>query len=479
MLSEKDLSQNQRGAADFILERQKALLLADVGVGKTIILLTALAQLFAEERVRRALVVGPMRVARWTWPDEIAKWAHTKGLTVGVASGEPGKSIPAAKRAAIIDSGAQITTLNYESLPWLLDRYPFKQPVGAPARWVAEPWPFDVVVFDEVDKMKRTSGRFKQMKRYLPFIDWRIAMSGTPTPNTLLEIWAAAFLVDNGQTFGTAFTSFQKEFFYPDNVFAKGVKWLPFPHKVEELYAKLAPFTYRIKLEDEVDMPPVREVVVPVTLSASTMKVYRDMEKKFLAWVEGLDGPVTAVNAGAKVNKLAQLASGFVYSKEHEEDRENITTWLDRAKVEALAEKVDELGGAQCIVVYWYKAQRDALRAQFGDRIWELNDETIARWNKGEGELLMLHPASAGHGLNLHEGGCHYLAYLTSPWSGGLDNQVIGRARRRGQKERVVVLRLVSQGTIDERIVEVLRDKKQGMSALLDAMLEKTKGRAA
>lgn len=479
MLDEKDLSANQCKAVQFILEGADSLLFADMGVGKTVIVLTALAELFKRGEAKRVLVVAPMRVARWTWPQEVAKWRHLQHLSVAVASGEPGKPMHARTRKKALAENAQITTINYESLRWLLEQHRFRQPQRGGIVWIDEPWPFDAIVFDEPDKMKRTSKRFKEIKRYLPHISTRIAAAGTPTPNTLAEIWAVAYLVDIGRTFFTSYSKFEKKYLYPENPYmGRTSKMLVFPHLEQEIYDKLDPFTFRIALEDEVDMPPHREVIVPVKLNAEAGKIYADMEKKFVAWVQENERTVTAVTAGAKIQKLTQIAAGFLYTKEEDDlVRYAETTWLDHGKIDALAETVEGLGGKQLIVVYNYKAQREALRERFGDQIWELNDETMRRWNAGEGSLLMIHPKSAGHGLNLHEGGCHHVAFLTSPWSGGDDAQTIARVRRRNQKHPVVVLRYTAMGTIDERILEVLRGKKQGMAALLDAMLEKTKER--
>ncbi len=438
--------------------------LADVGFGKTAIVLTILQRVldtFADPG--RVLVLAPLRVARNVWKQEAEAWEHTEHLRIAVAAGEPAK-----KRRAAIEGDAQIVTLNYENVPWFVDNYATngKKP------------PFKRIVLDEIDKMKTPgSSRFRKLRRLVDHWNHRIGLTGTPTPNKLNEIWGEAFLVDGGAALGSSVTRFRKQFFYETDYM--GYNLAPHAFAEEEIYRRIAPFTYRLAAKGNPGEVHVRDHFFD--MDAKQSKAYLDMEKKLLTMLDDLDDPVVAKSAAVCGNKLTQIASGFAYYERDDAPGLRETVFFSESKLKVLEEIVSELQGHQVLVVYEYKAQLEMIEKRF-PKAWVLDkgakgDAQLAAWNRGEGEMLVFHPQSAGHGLNMHIGGCHHLVYLTLPWSWGLYGQVNGRIDRRGQKHPVYIHRLLARDTIDERRAEVIEQKKGGERALLDAMKRWTEER--
>ncbi len=488
MRSEKDLFDIQRQAISFGLEGADMLLLAPIGYGKT-----AIAWTIAEKRIRaglidRVIIFAPMRVARLVWPDERREWEHLHDLRVAVAAGEPAK-----KRFRAFDSDAHVITMNYEQMPWFVDHFGKRKKNRAPLQDVGERV---MLLLDEVDKMKTPgSKRFRRMRGVLPFFKARLGMTGTPTPNHLHEIWGQAFMVAEKECgLGTSYTKFKETYFYTQP-YSFNVEPHVFAEK--EIYEAIAPYTYRIG--DDNDELELREHDIFVDLDSDHRAAYDQMEKELIAMLDDWDDPVIARSAGAMTQKVVQMASGFAYYEggpdpynldETEESPPPVaptvqrqTRLLSLAKMQALEDLISELQGAQLLVVYNYNETKNQLQERFPRMQFlgkgEEGDATVEAWNKGEVELLAIHPASAGHGLNLQKSNAHHICYLTLPWSGGLYNQTNGRLLRRGQEKTVYCHRILARGTIDERIVEVLKDKQEGNKALLAAMKKYTDGRKA
>lgn len=458
-----DLEQEQVDVIEFGMEGADMLLLADPGFGKTAIALTIIQRRVAAGLIKRALVVAPMKVARSTWPYELSQWEHCRDLRIAVAAGEPARI-----RRRAIESDAHIVTINYENLPWLIDNFARN----------GKTLPFEQLVLDEIDKMKNpSSNRFKKMRTRVDHWKARLGMTGTPTPNHLHEIWGEAFLVDGGEALGTSVTKFREKYTYKADYMGYDIRMQPDAER--DIYEAIAPFTYRLSAKGNAG--EVRERFIDVDLEPKQRAAYDEMEAKLITLLDDISDPVVAKSAAACSNKLIQIAAGFVYHVE--EDANGIpgprqTIHLSNGKLDALANLVGELQGQQLLVVYAYKAQLEALKKRF-PQLWGLGkgsagDETLTRWNRGEGEILAFHPMSAGHGLDMHRGGCHHLVYLTQPWSSGAYRQVNARIDRRGQESTVYIHTIRGVDTIDERMTEVIQKKLGGERALLDAMKEWT-----
>lgn len=506
---ESRISKNQGRGIDFMLEGSGSLLLADPGVGKTVMYLTAAKR--ALERfasVDRLLFVAPLEVARITIPKEILKWAHLQDLSFECIA-----SVPLEDRIRVLRNPPQVTIVNYDGLAGA-ERYlperklkdgtvrPAKtlQPQGLfdlfkfsagkrglvwkNAKYFGEPlpFPFNGILYDEIDMMKTPgSSRFRAAQRFNPFFKWRVGGTGTPTPNHLIEIWGPAHLVTAGEAFdGAGATKFKTTYFYAPNPYMKHVL-APLPDSDRKIYAEIEPYTFRIALDDEVRLPDLIKKQIRVEMPPKARKAYREMKAKLMADIDNHD-PVVANSAAVKSMKLLQMASGFVYDTpdaEPGEQRERVTHRLHSAKYEALDNILSELHGAQVVVFYQFEEQLDQLKKRYGKRLWTLNPANVDRWERGEGEILALHPKSASHGLNLHLGGCRYMVFLTTPWSGGQYRQCYARIYRRGQKHKVVLMFIEAEDTIDLKVFAAQKAKARGAHALLEAMREATDEREA
>lgn len=475
----------------------------EMGLGKTVAVATAIADIRQEDlavgKKRRFLVIAPKRVAAWTWPREIEKWAHLRHLKVRVAAGRP----PLDRLAAVTDPNADIVTLNYENIKWLLDRFP-------------KELPFYGVVFDEIDKLKDVSTKRFTALRYRTYkIPWRVGMTGTPTPEHLLDIWGPVYLVTaeeqhNPQikrswppvltaALGTSKDIFQSKFFETNEYERKVV---PRPGTADYIARKIAPYTYQARASDHLDLP--ERVINDITyeLSPTVMAKYRELEKEFVLeldregslgsedddeWDSGEDTQVVAANAAVLKNKLRQLCSGFLYYDKpmtpHQVAQSRLegrrlapgreAHWMHNAKVDAYRDAASELMGEPHLVVYGYRAELEKMGFEhhLSSRIPAWREEEILRkWDSGNIGALAIHPASAGHGLNLHEGGAHHIFFLTLPWSNGLYHQTIARLHRMGQKKRVVVHRFVAKGTVEEDVVAALESKGEVQAQVIQAI---------
>lgn len=480
------LREDQERVAQFIVDGQETYELADVGVGKTAAVLTGLLRLNEEVRRARTLVVAPMQVALNTWPDEINEWSHLKGrLTCDVAIGDPRHRLHA------MYGDADIVTMNYENLPWFFSVFT----VGNN--------PFERLVLDEIDKMKSISSkRSKALRPRIKEFTTRIGMTGTPATEGLHEIHPQATLIMPGcfdepaegrKKAITSYTAWKKYYFRPLDT--RGYKYVPLTGAEEKIYDTIAPFTLRIDAADVIDLPELVEVNRVVTLNDTTMSRYRDLEREMLILLENteieaedddeligdrVDFEVEAANRAVLRNKLVQMAAGFSYGYEKNDDErvKRFTKWHCDAKIRSYKDLVSELQGKQVLCVYAYRAQADKLGIPFigGGTSAADSRDMIQRWNRGDLKELAIHPASAGHGLNLQHSGAHHIAWLTEPWSGRLQKQTIGRLRRQGQNsQNVFSHRFLARGTVDFDVRAALDDKLSGEVAVLEAMKRRTK----
>lgn len=444
MLSPNSLHDYQRRAAEFALATPHCALWLGLGLGKTVSTLTALAELVDGMEINKALVIAPLRVANTVWAKEAANWQHTAHLRVSVCTGAP------AKREAALAATADVYVINRENVPWLVKYY-------------GKAWPFDCVVIDEVSSFKNSSSqRFRALKRVRPKIDRLIELTGTMAPNGLIDLWAQAYLIDQGQRLCRTKTAFLQKWFDADFM---GYNYTPRPGADEQIHAALEDVVLTMTAEDYLDMPERIDTSVPVRLPAKARTLYDRLEKEFMIELESED--ITALSAAALANKLLQVCNGFAY------DEEGSSHDLHSAKLDALADIVEDNTGENLLIAYNYKTDLARLQERFPQAVvLDKEGEAIAEWNAGRVPLLLAHPASAGHGLNLQAGGSTIVWYGLN-WSLELYEQFNGRLHRQGQERTVKVVHLVAEGCIDEKVMKAIQGKARTQQDLIDALKEK------
>lgn len=433
----------QQFAMDFILSQSICCLMLDMGLGKTVITLTALWQLALDNfDVSRVLVIAPKRVAEDTWPKELAKWEHLTGLTSSLVLGS------AAERKAALQRKAFLYIINRENVAWLVKNHY---------------WDFDMVVIDELSSFKSNKAeRFKAMKKVRPMITRIVGLTGTPAPNTLLDLWPQMYLMDMGQRLGRFIGGFRDRFFLPD----KRNREIIYSYKPREgaedaIYALISDICISMKAADYLDMPERIDNRIEVSMSPKERKLYDDFQKDMVLSIG--DEELDAVNAAALSNKLLQMANGAVYG----EDKKVIP--IHDRKLDALEDLVEAANGKPLLVAYWYKHDLQRIKARFKNARCIDTAKDIGDWNAGKIPLALIHPASAGHGLNLQDGGCT-IVWFGLTWSLELYQQLNARLWRQGQKHTVVIHHIVTKGTHDEDVMRALENKDTRQSALIEAV---------
>lgn len=425
----------QDDAADFLYERDRAMILAPVGAGKTAITLTAMQAMLNDGLVKRWLVVAPKRVCTDVWPVEAPKWSD---ITPALAVGTP------AQRKAALDSDASVVVINYDNLDKLEDLSGF-----------------DGIVFDELTRLKNPSGkRFKALEKLMSTMAIRWGLTGSFTSNGLEDVFGQCKIIDQG-LLGRAKGAFLQQYFHCVN--RDFGQWTPAPGALEQVMERIKPATFVLDPGDYKDkLPPCHVVETRVNLAdrGPYEKMKRDYVVKF-----GNDR-VIAQNAASVTTKLQQMASGFVYNREGPLP----VHWFSSHKFDRLEELLAENQRANTIVVYNYQEELAELRRRFPHAQTIEDKDVIERWNAGKVELLLVHPKSAGHGLNLQHGGCH-MVFVSLPWSLELYEQTVGRLHRGGQPHAVWVYVMITEKTIDERIWAALHEKR----AVSDIAMEELK----
>lgn len=433
----------QKYAIEYIKSHPITALFLDMGLGKTVTTLTAIRDLMYDTfKVRRVLVVAPLRVARDTWPEEIRKWDHLKDLTYSVVVG-----IVAERRRAL-QKEADIYIVNRENLAWLYQNSRLD---------------FDMVVLDELSSFKNAkSKRFKAMKAMRPEVKRIVGLTGTPSGNGLMDLWAEFRLLDMGERLGQYISQYRSLYFKPDKRNGMVVfSYKPLPGAEEVIYHQIADITVSMKANDYLEMPELVSVAKEVTLSEKEKKRYDELKKSLVLELPG--GEVTAANAASLTMKLSQMANGAIYT-----DDKNVVGIHNR-KLDALEDLVESANGRPVLVAYWFKHDKDRIQKRMEAR--ELKEpQDFADWNAGKISVALIHPASAGHGLNLQQGGS-ILIWFGLTWSLELYQQTNARLWRQGQQSRTVIIQhIVAKGTIDERILKVLEHKDGTQAALIDAV---------
>lgn len=433
----------QQYAIEYIKTHPITALLLDMGLGKTVTTLTAIRDLlFDSFEVHRVLVVAPLRVARNTWPDELEKWTHLKDLIFSVVVGS------AKERKAALAKRADVYIVNRENLVWLCKNTKLT---------------FDMVVLDELSSFKNHKAeRFKAMKALRPHVKRIVGLTGTPTGNGLMDLWAQFRLLDMGVRLGTYISQYRNTYFTPDKRNGQVVfSYKLLPGAEEAIYERISDITLSMKATDYLDMPDKVTVCKEVTLSDAEMKRYNELKKSLVLSLDA--GEVTAANAATLTMKLSQLANGAIYT-----DEKDIAVVHDR-KLDALEDLIESANERPVLVAYWFKHDRDRILERCKARELKTSDDFKA-WNEGQVPVALIHPASAGHGLNLQAGG-NLLIWFGLTWSLELYQQTVARLWRQGQQSQTVVIyHIVTKGTMDERILQALVHKDMSQAALIDAV---------
>jgi len=442
MFSREDLHPYQLRAIEYIKDKKRCGLALAMGLGKTVASLTAVNDLLDGFVATKVLVIAPLRVAKSVWPKEVTRWSHLSHLKVSVCLGTE------RQRLAALQTTADIYTINRENVPWLVTQYRGK-------------WPFDCVIIDESSSFKNSSSlRWKALRRTLPETYHMILLTGTPSPNGLLDVWSQQYLIDYGMTLGRTMTGYKQRFFEADYM---GYKWSLRKGAAEDIQQLMSSSWLSMSAEDYLELPERIDLVESIALPESIKHEYDQFEKTLLADLP--DGEfVEAVNAGALATKLLQWCNGALYTGEHKR-------WalIHDAKIDALAAIVED-NDEPMLVAYNFKSDLERLQKAFPNAaVLDKDPATIDRWNRGEIKMLLAHPQSAGHGLNLQDGGALCVWFGLS-WSLEAYLQFNARLHRQGQTRPVRIIHLIAQGCLDERVMSVLQDKDSQQKSLLMAL---------
>ena len=440
----------QRYAAEYIKAHPAAAVFLACGLGKTSITLTAVNDLmFDSFEIHRALVVAPIRVASFSWPAEIEKWDHLEGLKYSVAVGT------AAERLAALKKQADIYLINRENVQWLITESGI-------------PFDFDMVVIDELSSFKNhQTKRFKALMKVRPKVKRIVGLTGTPSSNGLMDLWAEFRLLDMGERLGRFIGQYRTSYFRPDKQNGQVVfSYKPLPGAEKQIYSKISDITISMKSTDHLRMPELINSRYTVYLSETEREKYEELKKDLVLQLP--DGEITAANAASLSGKLSQMADGAIYTDA------GGTIAIHERKLDALEDIIEAAYGRPVLVAYWFRHDLERIT----ERLHKLKipcsrldtDGSIRKWNAGEIPVALIHPASAGHGLNLQSGG-NTLVWFGLTWSLELYQQTVARLWRQGQEsETVVVQHIITKGTIDERIMKALSEKDTTQAALIDAV---------
>lgn len=432
----------QKYAEEFIIKHPVCALMLNMGLGKTVISLTAIwLLLFDYFEFSKVLVIAPLRVAQDTWSKECEKWEHLKALRIVKVLGTEKE-----RRTALVTK-ADIYIINRENVEWLCENYKFD---------------FDMVVIDELSSFKSpTAKRFKALKKVRPQVKRIIGLTGTPAPNSLMDLWSQINLLDMGERLGRFITNYRNDYFIPDKRNQQVIfSYKPREGAEGEIYKKISDICVSMKACDYLKMPERIDNIVEVQMLEKEKGLYEKLEKEML--LPFADGDIDAVNAAALSNKLLQMANGAVY------DEFKAVKNIHNKKLEALEDLIEAANGKPVLIFYAYKHDKDRIQERF--KVTEIQTSAdITKWNNGKIAIAIAHPASTGHGLNLQSGGSTVI-WFGLTWSLELYQQANARLWRQGQKETVIIHHIVSKETIDEQVMNALENKSMGQNALINAV---------
>lgn len=441
----------QAYAISHIESHKEAALFLDMGLGKTVITLTAINELaFDFFEVSKVLVIAPLRVARDTWPAEIQKWDHLKLLSYSVAVGS------VEERRKALWKKALVYIINRENVDWLVNQSGL-------------PFDYDMVVIDELSSFKSGKARrFRSLLKVRPQVKRIVGLTGTPSGNGLMDLWAEFKLLDLGKRLGRFITRYRETFFLPDKRNQQIIfSYKPKPEAAKRIYGLISDMTISMKSVDFLDMPPLVTNVISVELSEKERRQYELLKADMVLSLG--DQEIDAKNAAALSGKLLQMANGAVY----DEDGEVIS--IHDRKLDALEDVIEGANGKPVLVAYWFRHDLERMKKKFTDLREIRSSQDITDWNEGKIAIAAIHPASAGHGLNLQQGGS-MLAWFGLTWSLELYQQTNARLWRQGQKDMVIIHHIVTKGTIDEQVMRALKRKDRTQVALIDAVKANLKG---
>ena len=436
----------QAYAVEYIEEHPAAAVLLDMGLGKTVITLTAIVNLlFDSFQAHRILVIAPLRVARDTWPAEIQKWDHLRGLTWSVIIGTQ------QERMAALRKQADIYLINRENVQWLIEKS-------------GMPFDFDMVVVDELSSFKSWQAkRFKSLMKVRPMVRRIVGLTGTPSSNGLMDLWAEFRILDLGKRLGRFITHYRDAFFLPDKRNQQQIfTYKPRPGAEEEIYRRIGDMTISMRATDHLKVPERIENRVVVRMDDQERDIYDRMKADLIVQIQGQE--IDAVNAAALSGKLCQMANGASYAEDH------TVVQIHERKLDALEDLIEGANGKPLLVAYWFKHDLARIQKRFPEAREIRTSKDIQDWNAGNIPVALIHPASAGHGLNLQAGG-NTLVWFGLTWSLELYQQTNARLWRQGQTAGTVIIHhIVTEDTIDERIMDALERKDKTQSALIDAV---------
>ena len=439
----------QKYATQFIIDHPVAAILLQMGLGKSVITLTAIQQLLASGSVHKVLVIGPLRVARDTWPAEIEKWDHLSRLEYSVAVGSESE-----RRAALM-LDVPIHIINRENVQWLIESSHI-------------PFEYDMIVIDELSSFKNHQAkRFKSLMKQRHRVRRVVGLTGTPSSNGLMDLFAEYKLLDMGKRLGRFITQYRQDFFVPDKCgYDRVYSWKPRPGAEQEIYRRIGDITVSMKSVDFLKMPECIINRVPVAMDSNERDLYDEMKTELVLSLG--DDIIDAKNAAALSGKLTQMSNGAVYSEAGDAIR------LHNRKLDALEDLIEAANGKPLLVAYWFQHDLQRIMQRLHARHIPFakldSSESIRRWNAGELPVALIHPASAGHGLNLQAGG-NSLVWFGLTWSLELYQQTIARLWRQGQtSETVIVQHLTVADSIDEQILRALQAKDRTQAALIAAV---------
>ncbi len=442
-----ELHSYQKYTAEFICEHKASAILLDCGCGKTVITLTAIKELLWNRfEAREILVICPIRVAQ-VWEDEIKKWDHLNGLKISIAVGS------AEERRQAIEAEADIHVINRENVQWLVENYD---------------WKWDMLVVDELSSFKNHKAkRFKALMKVRHKIKRIVGLTGTPSSNGLMDLWAEYRLLDLGERLGRFIGAYRQNYFRPDKTNGFIVySYKPLPGAEEKIYKRISDMTVSIRCTDVLKMPELISSPYMVSMSNDEMDIYKQLKKDLVLTLK--NGEITAGNAAVLTGKLLQLANGAIY----QDDGQSVE--IHRRKLDALEDIIEAQCGKPILVAYWFKHDLERITKKLnalGVQCEKMDTaESIARWNKKQIPVGLIHPASAGHGLNLQFGG-NTIVWFGLTWSLELYIQLNDRLWRQGQEsETVIIMHIITKGTVDERVLKALGQKEMTQESLLDAV---------
>lgn len=450
MLQKEQLYPHQKQCVDLIVDNTHFGLFLDMGLGKTATCLTAVNDLmYSDLLINSVLVVAPKRVVESTWMQEADKWEHLNHLTFSLIAGNEKKRIQALKKPA------DIHLISRDNISWLC------------ALHGGSMLPFDMLIIDESSSFKNhKSQRFKALKMVQASLDRVVTLTGTPAPKGVVNLWSQMYLLDRGNRLGRNISIFRENYLYVKNSNGRVVYEYGCTEKSHNLIIeKISDIVVSMNQKDYLGLPDFTENEIVIDMPEKLKKSYKDFEREKVLELFGDGEDITAANAAALSNKLLQFANGAIY------DEDKNVHEVHNLKLDRLEEMVEEAQGSPMLVAYTYKSDLDRImkRLKNHNPVQMKNDDDIRRWNKGEISVMLLHPASAGHGLNLQEGG-HLITWFGNTWDLELLQQLNHRLKRPGQKNSVVINKLITKGTIDPRVVAAQKSKDEVQKSLIEAV---------